>query len=443
MPTSDSPWDTLLILIKFIAASTNTIDGGAGNDVLFGGSASDLISGQGGNDQIFGGLGDDDLRGGDGNDLIVGDNATNNDALRAYLARILRGIRLTGDVSNRTGLIRLAADGTLVVPQGWLGPDSIVCAAPGAALASILASAGSGLGDELVRSDGATIEFTLGLSGDLFHQGERAPGNDVIDGGNGDDVLIGDNLTISTMLPPLAALTAAIQRLSAELDQLVARFSLLAADHDLLHATSGGVRRFHAGHMVTSGNDAIRGGRGSDVIAGDHAWVIAATTSTADAVNTLAVITAIEHLAVDLSSAVTEAHRLVIGALQADTDRFGPRPVIELHKLTIGVDTIDAQAKAAVFGDTDPDFVTVSALTFAQALRAVFTPAAVAAATAALVDSTVSTIPVAQLHDVASDPELAAGCQAPTGGDRLALDTFDTLLPQPATLGVPAVLSSD
>ena len=64
-PMVPTPWDTLLILINFIEASTNEIDGGIGNDLLFGGSAADLIFGNDGNDHIFGGLGNDVLNGGE------------------------------------------------------------------------------------------------------------------------------------------------------------------------------------------------------------------------------------------------------------------------------------------------------------------------------------------------------------------------------------------
>lgn len=60
-----------------------TIDGGAGNDLLTGGSGrniiiggagNDILYGDGGNDVLLGGDGNDDLFGGSGNDVLVGGN---------------------------------------------------------------------------------------------------------------------------------------------------------------------------------------------------------------------------------------------------------------------------------------------------------------------------------------------------------------------------------
>ncbi len=51
-----------------------TITGGEGNDTIFGGSGADSIKGQDGADSIRGGGGDDSLGGGSGNDRILGQN---------------------------------------------------------------------------------------------------------------------------------------------------------------------------------------------------------------------------------------------------------------------------------------------------------------------------------------------------------------------------------
>jgi len=54
--------------------------GGDGNDVLVAGDGSDSLYGQGGNDLLLGGAGSDGLRGGDGNDELLGE--AGNDSLR-------------------------------------------------------------------------------------------------------------------------------------------------------------------------------------------------------------------------------------------------------------------------------------------------------------------------------------------------------------------------
>ena len=51
---------------------TSTINGGDGNDRLFGGDANDVINGNAGNDRMDGRGGADQLNGGDGNDRING-----------------------------------------------------------------------------------------------------------------------------------------------------------------------------------------------------------------------------------------------------------------------------------------------------------------------------------------------------------------------------------
>jgi len=49
---------------------SDTLIGGAGDDVLDGGDGNDLLHGNAGNDRINGGAGDDQLLGGDGDDLL-------------------------------------------------------------------------------------------------------------------------------------------------------------------------------------------------------------------------------------------------------------------------------------------------------------------------------------------------------------------------------------
>ena len=56
-----------------------TIEGGAGNDVLWASSGNDVLYGEAGNDDLFGGAGQDFLVGGEGNDSLNGDRG--NDLL--------------------------------------------------------------------------------------------------------------------------------------------------------------------------------------------------------------------------------------------------------------------------------------------------------------------------------------------------------------------------
>jgi Ca2+-binding RTX toxin-like protein len=49
------------------------LDGGTGNDVMYGYGGADDLQGGAGNDQLYGGADDDILRGGTGNDTLSGD----------------------------------------------------------------------------------------------------------------------------------------------------------------------------------------------------------------------------------------------------------------------------------------------------------------------------------------------------------------------------------
>ncbi len=53
------------------STSAMTVDGGAGNDTIKGGSGADSLSGGAGDDRIFSGAGNDTVSGGDGNDSIL------------------------------------------------------------------------------------------------------------------------------------------------------------------------------------------------------------------------------------------------------------------------------------------------------------------------------------------------------------------------------------
>jgi Ca2+-binding RTX toxin-like protein len=51
---------------------SQTIEGGSGNDLIFGQRGNDTLRGGPGNDRLYGGIGDDKLEGGDGEDLLYG-----------------------------------------------------------------------------------------------------------------------------------------------------------------------------------------------------------------------------------------------------------------------------------------------------------------------------------------------------------------------------------
>src|SRR5262245_53515562 len=57
----------------FGGAGNDVLTGGSGADLLFGGAGNDILLGKGGNDLLFGGAGNDVLTGGDGDDQVFGE----------------------------------------------------------------------------------------------------------------------------------------------------------------------------------------------------------------------------------------------------------------------------------------------------------------------------------------------------------------------------------
>lgn len=147
----------------------DTLIGGAGNDFLEGGDGSDQLRGQAGNDTLRGGSGDDRMFGDEGRDILVG--GSGNDLMNGGAS----GDVLTGDAGDDTinggagsDAIRGGAGNDLL--SGGLGTDTIL----------------GGAGDDVLRSEGG-FDYLLGEAGsDRF----VASGARIILGG-GDDTISG------------------------------------------------------------------------------------------------------------------------------------------------------------------------------------------------------------------------------------------------------------
>jgi Ca2+-binding RTX toxin-like protein len=154
----------------FPVATTTTINGGNGNDIIVGNNLNNTLRGNGGNDQLTGGGGNDLVSGGTGNDTYFFDT---DFALGTDTLGELAGVD-TLDFSSTTTRpvsINLANAGLQPVNAG---------------LSLILGSAfafenviGGNLGDNI---NGNTLANTLTGGG----------GNDLISGGTGDDIYLFD-----------------------------------------------------------------------------------------------------------------------------------------------------------------------------------------------------------------------------------------------------------
>lgn len=62
------------VLISTLIPEAHHLDGGAGNDLVFGGGGNEIVDGGAGDDRLYGGSGIDTLSGGDGDDVLLGGN---------------------------------------------------------------------------------------------------------------------------------------------------------------------------------------------------------------------------------------------------------------------------------------------------------------------------------------------------------------------------------
>ncbi len=106
----------------------NSIDGGNGNDKIYGLQGNDFLSGLNGNDQIFGGDGNDQIFGDSGNDKIYGEGSSDkllggdgNDLLDGWYKSFQAGQidELTGGKGSDTFVLGDKTDGVYYLGNGY------------------------------------------------------------------------------------------------------------------------------------------------------------------------------------------------------------------------------------------------------------------------------------------------------------------------------------
>lgn len=131
------------------------IDGAAGDDTIYGDNGNDRIRGSNGNDKIYGGNGNDYLRGGAGEDLIHGDSG------RDTLSWVDEKASTTSGLTDATTFIVVAYGNTYKYVD--------------------------------------TLDFTfeqvdLGPGDDYFDLGPSTPWGVTVNGGAGNDILVGHSV---------------------------------------------------------------------------------------------------------------------------------------------------------------------------------------------------------------------------------------------------------
>jgi len=170
--------------LLFGGAGNDTLTGGSGADLLFGGAGNDTLFGKGGNDLLFGGAGNDVLTGGDGDDQVFGEGG--ND----------RMIWNPGDDSD----LFEGGDGVDTAEiNGGNGSETFTITANGTRVrfdrldpAPFFLDIGTTENLVLNANGGDdTITAGNGLAGLIKLTIDGGSGNDTITGGDGNDTLIG------------------------------------------------------------------------------------------------------------------------------------------------------------------------------------------------------------------------------------------------------------
>ena len=163
---------TLLDLTGTVAAGADTIRGGPGADLAYGQGGADTMFGQTDDDTSEGGPGPDTVNGDEGADYLVGGSGAHRDA--------------DGDVVELAG----TPDGSDTI-NGGIGKDLIL------GDNGLASSAGSTLFDVPMASDRSSISDTV-AAGDTIHGDADSDrifgqsGNDVVQGGSGADDIAGN-----------------------------------------------------------------------------------------------------------------------------------------------------------------------------------------------------------------------------------------------------------
>ncbi len=172
-------------------AGDDTINGDAFGDNLFGNEGNDTLNGGDGDDKLYGGVGNDILNGGLGNDFLYG--GSGDDTLRGGSGADYIDGGYGIDTVSYSDIVSSSVTVNLETGYG-----ATATGAAGDTYYSIENIIGSGLNDTLIGNafdnliDGGNGQDIIsGNQGNDYLIG--GAGNDVLNGGDGDDVLQGDS----------------------------------------------------------------------------------------------------------------------------------------------------------------------------------------------------------------------------------------------------------
>ena len=121
------------IFVSPLIHTTNLLDGGAGNDRVFGGDGPNILVGGPGNDTLMGGRGRDIIIGGDGRDTLLGGggediligSSTIHDGESAALLKIMSEWNSSDSFTTRMDKLQNGTDGLPKLDESSISDDGV------------------------------------------------------------------------------------------------------------------------------------------------------------------------------------------------------------------------------------------------------------------------------------------------------------------------------
>jgi Ca2+-binding RTX toxin-like protein len=245
----------------------NTLNGTAGQDIIFGnggddtingGDENDLLDGGEGNDTVNGGAGDDtiDFRMGDESDTINGGSEFDTVRLRGTSNNDTLNVRFSGGVLNSISGLTVAA---IEAFEAHLddGEDALSYDPPGALITTAAVSVDLAAGTATGFTAISGIEHVTGGSGSDTFAGDG--NNNTFTGGTGNDTY-----TLAGTLEGAIITTGSATSAEAGTDTLVSIENYVGSQGDDTIVVSGGSNLVDG----QGGNDTLDAGGGSDTVLG-------------------------------------------------------------------------------------------------------------------------------------------------------------------------------
>ncbi|MEM6398913.1 MAG: hypothetical protein AAF757_01595 [Cyanobacteria bacterium P01_D01_bin.116] len=253
---------TPIYQVTLEADGNDVIDGGAGEDAIFGQRGDDTIEGGAGDDYIEGNTGDDTITDTAGDDLIIGDDNNSLATFDTEIPVVERGIHFIGQSDELD--FNLDIYGNVVIPNLTMEPKAVSSLYPTITVSPILErdNSPSPIVGSLRDNDGNEFKVEATVIPDIVNHLHLLPGNDQINAGAGEDTVIGDN---SSNFEPLRTGDSTTD---TSLDLITS--SLYQLNYDLHHLGLA-LNSDTATQELIIGGDIIDAGDDEDLVMADNA----------------------------------------------------------------------------------------------------------------------------------------------------------------------------